>query len=261
MTGQVIDLGGTAALVTGAGSGIGAAIATQLARSGSRVVLAGRRADRLARMSERIAAENGAAEGGKAFALPWDVGRGDDAEDLVSSAAALAGDDISVLVHAAGHQVRKPATDMTLEDWDSVVGIHLRAAFALSRAVARPLIAQGRPGSVLYVGSLTSARAGLPDTAAYGAAKSGLLGLMRTLAVEWARHGVRVNTVAVGFVATEMTRDIDGTPARQALVSRTPLGRLGTPEEIGRVAAFLASDHASFITGECVTVDGGWSVA
>jgi NAD(P)-dependent dehydrogenase (short-subunit alcohol dehydrogenase family) len=256
MTGQMIDQSGSAALVTGAGSGIGAAIATELARSGSSVVLVGRRADRLEQVSERVAAE-----GGNAFVLPWDVGRGDDAEELVSSAAALVGDDISVLVHAAGNQVRKPATDMTLEEWDSVVNIHLRAAFALSRAVARPLIAHERPGSVLYVGSMTSARAGLRDTVAYGAAKSGLLGLMRTLAVEWAGHGVRVNTVAVGFVATEMTRDIDGTPARQALVSRAPIGRLGTPEEIARVIAFLASDHASYITGECVTVDGGWSVA
>jgi NAD(P)-dependent dehydrogenase (short-subunit alcohol dehydrogenase family) len=256
MTGLAIDLRGSAALVTGAGSGIGAAIATELARAGSSVVLAGRRAGRLEEARERIAAD-----GGTAFALPWDIGRGDDAADLVASAAALAGDDLSILVHAAGNQIRKPATEMTLDDWDSVLGLHLRAAFALSRAVARPLIAKERPGSVLYVGSMTSARAGLRDTVAYGAAKSGLLGLMRTLAVEWAAHGVRVNTVAVGFVATEMTRDIDGTPARQALVSRAPAGRLGAPEEIARVVAFLASGHASFITGECVTVDGGWSVA
>jgi NAD(P)-dependent dehydrogenase (short-subunit alcohol dehydrogenase family) len=252
----MVDLGGSAALVTGAGSGIGAAIAAELARAGSRVVLAGRRAGRLEQVRERIAAD-----GGKAFALPWDIGRGDDAEDLVASAAELAGDDISVLVHAAGNQVRKPATEMSLDEWDSVLGIHLRAAFALSRAVARPLIAHDRPGSVLYVGSMTSARAGLPDTVAYGAAKSGLLGLMRTLAVEWAGRAVRVNTVAVGFVATEMTRDVDGTPARQALVSRAPIGRLGTPEEIARVVAFLVSEQASFITGECVSVDGGWSVA
>lgn len=256
MTGRIIDLGGSAALVTGAGSGIGAAIATEFARAGARVVLAGRRADRLRQVGERVAAD-----GGTAFPLPWDIGRGDDAEELVAAAAALAGDDISVLAHAAGNQIRKPAIDMTLEDFDSVTGIHLRAAFALSRAVARPLIERQRPGSVLYVGSMTSARAGLRDTVAYGAAKSGLLGLMRTLAVEWAGHGVRVNTVAVGFVATEMTRDIDGTPARRALVSRAPIGRLGTPEEIARVITFLASDHASFITGECVTVDGGWSVA
>jgi NAD(P)-dependent dehydrogenase (short-subunit alcohol dehydrogenase family) len=256
MTGQSIDLSGSAALVTGAGSGIGAAIATELAGAGATVVLAGRRAGRLQEVSERIAAD-----GGKAFPLSWDIGRGDNAGELVSAAAALAGDDISVLVHAAGNQIRKPATDMTLEDFDSVIGIHLRAAFALSQAVARPLIARQRPGSVLYVGSMTSARAGLRDTVAYGTAKSGLLGLMRTLAVEWGGHGVRVNTVAVGFVATEMTRDIDGTPARQALVSRAPIGRSGTPEEIARVITFLASGYASFITGECVTVDGGWSIA
>jgi NAD(P)-dependent dehydrogenase (short-subunit alcohol dehydrogenase family) len=256
MTGLKIDLGGAAALVTGAGSGIGAAIAIELARAGSRVVLVGRRADRLAQVGERIAAD-----GGQSVALPWDVGRGDDAEDLVASAAALAGDDISVLVHAAGNQVRKPATEMSLDEWDSVLGLHLRAAFALSRSVARPLIAHDRPGSILYVGSMTSARAGLANTVAYGVAKSGLLGLMRTLAVEWTGRGIRVNTVAVGFVATEMTADVDGTPARQALVSRAPIGRLGTPEEIGRVVAFLASEQASFITGECVNVDGGWSVA
>jgi NAD(P)-dependent dehydrogenase (short-subunit alcohol dehydrogenase family) len=256
MSGQIIDLGDRVALVTGAGSGIGAAIATELARAGATVVLVGRRASRLEQVSEVIAAN-----GGKALPLPWDIGSGDDAEELVAAAAALAGDDINVLVHAAGNQIRRPATEMTLADFDSVVGLHLRAAFALSRAVARPLIARQRPGSVLYVGSMTSARVGLRDTAAYGAAKSGLLGLMRTLAVEWAAHGVRVNTVAVGFVATEMTRDIDATPARQALVSRAPIGRLATPEEIARVFTFLASDHASFITGECVTVDGGWSVA
>jgi 2-deoxy-D-gluconate 3-dehydrogenase len=253
---QMIDLQSSAALVTGAGSGIGEAAARELARSGARVVLAGRRADRLEQTRDHIEAE-----GGKAFTLPWDIGQGDDAEALVASAAALAGDDIGVLVHAAGNQIRVPAIEMTLGDWDSVVGLHLRAAFAISCAVARPLIAGQRPGSILFVGSMTSARAGLRDTVAYGAAKSGLLGLMRTLAVEWSGYGVRVNTVAVGFVATEMTRDIDGTPARQALVSRAPAGRLGTPEEIARVMAFLASDRASFVTGECVTVDGGWSIA
>jgi len=253
---ETTDLSGSAALVTGAGSGIGEGIAAELARCGARVVLAGRRAGRLGQVSQAIAAA-----AGTAFALPWDIGRGDDAEELVAAAAGLAGDEISVLAHAAGNQVRKPAADLTLDDWDSVTGLHLRAAFALSRAVGRGLIARRRPGSVLYVGSMTSARAGLSGTVAYGAAKSGLLGLMRTLAVEWGGYGIRVNTVAVGFVATEMTRDIDDRPDRQALVGRAPLGRTGSPAEIGRAVAFLASDRASFITGECLTVDGGWSVA
>jgi NAD(P)-dependent dehydrogenase (short-subunit alcohol dehydrogenase family) len=250
------SLTGSVALVTGAGSGIGEGIAVELARSGARIVLTGRRAGRLDQVRERIESA-----GGTAFALPWDVGRGDDAADLVAAASSRAGADVSVLAHAAGNQIRKPATEMTLEDFDSVTGLHLRAAFALSQAVARPLITSGHPGSMLYVASLTSARAGLSGTVAYGAAKSGLLGVMRTLAVEWAEYGIRVNAVAVGFVSTEMTRDIDGTPARLAITGRAPMGRLGTPEEIGRAAAFLASGQASFITGECLTVDGGWSVA
>jgi 2-dehydro-3-deoxy-D-gluconate 5-dehydrogenase len=108
---------------------------------------------------------------------------------------------------------------------------------------------------------MTSQRAGLPNTVAYAAAKSGLLGLMRSLATEWAPLGIRVNTIAVGFVASDMTRDVEETPARLAITSRIPIGRLGTPAEIGGVAAFLASDLAAYITGECVTVDGGWSVA
>lgn len=253
---QTNELSGAAALVTGAGSGIGAGIAVELARSGARVVLTGRRAGRLEEVRESIEAG-----GGTAFVLPWDIGRGDDAEALVAAASERAGEDIAILAHAAGNQIRKPAAELSLEEFDSITGLHLRAAFALSQAVARPLIKTGRPGSVLYVASMTSARAGLRNTVAYGVAKSGLLGLMRTLAVEWAEHQIRVNSVAVGFVATEMTADVDATPGREALTGRAPMGRLGTPGEIGRAMAFLASDRASFITGECLTVDGGWSVA
>jgi 2-dehydro-3-deoxy-D-gluconate 5-dehydrogenase len=96
---------------------------------------------------------------------------------------------------------------------------------------------------------------------AYAAAKSGLLGLMRTLAVEWGAHGIRVNAVAPGFFPTDMTKDVDDTPARRALVSRTPLQRLGTPKELGGAVVLLSSDAGSFITGEVITVDGRWSVA
>jgi len=250
-----IDLRGRGALVTGAGSGIGAGIAHALADAGARVVLVGRTASRLDAV--RLAVE---ARGGAADVLAWDVSDADSAPDLVGAAIGRAGY-IDVLVHAAGNQFRRPAIDVPLREWDLIMDLHLRAAFALSQAAGRRLVSAGRRGSVLYVGSLTSQRAALPNTVAYAAAKSGLLGLMRTLALEWAPHGIRVNTILAGFVATEMTRDIDNTPERLVITSRTPLGRLGTPEEIGNVAAFLASDMASYITGECVTVDGGWSIA
>jgi 2-deoxy-D-gluconate 3-dehydrogenase len=255
MTSAHLELHDRVALVTGGGSGIGAGIAMALAAAGARVVLVGRRFERLESVRERIVGD-----GGRAEALAWDIGNGDDAEDLVAAAVERAGH-VDVLVHAAGVQRRVPALEVTLSDWDAVVGIHLRAAFALSQAVGRHLRATARDGSVIYVGSMTSQRAGLADTVAYGAAKSGLLGLMRTLAVEWAAHGIRVNTILVGFVATELTREIDDTPARLAITGRTPLGRLGTPADVGGVAAFLASDLAAYVTGECVTVDGGWSVA
>jgi NAD(P)-dependent dehydrogenase (short-subunit alcohol dehydrogenase family) len=168
---------------------------------------------------------------------------------------------LDLLVHAAGNQVRRPALEFALSDWDAIMGLHLRAAFALSQAVGRACRHAGHGGSLIYVGSMTSERAGLRDTVAYGAAKSGLLGLMRTLAVEWAPYGIRVNTILVGFVASDLTRAVDETPARLAITSRIPLGRLGSPADTGGVAAFLASDLAAYITGEGVTVDGGWSVA
>jgi 2-deoxy-D-gluconate 3-dehydrogenase len=145
--------------------------------------------------------------------------------------------------------------------WDAIQGLHLRAAFCLSQAVGRSLVAAGRPGSLIFIGSMTSERLGLPDIVAYAAAKSGLLGLMRTLAVEWAPHRIRSNAILVGFVETELTHDVDQLPARRALVSRVPLGTTGSPQDIGNAAAFLASTSASYVTGSCLTVDGGWSVA
>jgi NAD(P)-dependent dehydrogenase (short-subunit alcohol dehydrogenase family) len=147
------------------------------------------------------------------------------------------------------------------DQWDTILGLHLRAAFLLAQAVGQRMINSGRGGSLVFIGSLTSERLGMPNTVAYAAAKSGLLGMMRTLAVEWGPHSIRSNAILVGFVATEMTRDVDQQPARKALTSRAPMGRLGTPDDIGEAAAYLASDAARFVTGTCLTVDGGWSIA
>lgn len=250
-----LDLTGKNALVTGGSSGIGAGIAAALAAAGARVVLVGRNEAGLKAVRDAIEEPGGTAE-----ILPWDIGDGTTAAALVESALQQVGR-LDILVHAAGNQVRRPALEFTAEDWDAVTGLHLRAAFLLSQAVGRHLVTTGRPGSIVFVGSMTSQRAGIPDVVAYAAAKSGLLGLMRSLAVEWAQHEIRVNTVLIGFVATKLTQDVDSTPARRALIARAPLGRLGTPTEIGDGVVFLASDAARFITGESLTIDGGWSVA
>lgn len=251
----VLDLSGRTALVTGGGSGIGEGIARELATAGATVVLVGRRADRLEAVRAEIASG-----GGRAEAIPFDLGDGARSEQLLELTGERVGE-VDVLVHSAGIQLRRPAAEFELADADAVWAIHVRAALALSQAVGRRLIARQAPGAIVYVGSLSSSRLGLAGGVAYAIAKSGLLGLMRTLAIEWAPQRVRVNTVAVGFVATEMTREIDDLPERKALTDRVPLGRLGEAAEIGRAVTFLCSDYASYITGEVLTVDGGWSVA
>ncbi len=243
------------AIVTGAGSGIGAGIATALARKGIRPVLVGRREDALQRTLETIRGQ-----GFDADPLIWDIGNGDNADALIDHVETQFGG-ADTLVHAAGNQFRCPAIEFPAEQWDQIHGLHLRAAFLLAQAAGKRMIASGRGGNLLFVGSLTSERLGLPNVVAYAAAKSGLLGLMRTLAVEWAPHSIRSNAILIGFVGTEMTRDVDSQPARKALMGRAPMGRLGTPDEIGDAAAYLVSDAASFVTGTSLTVDGGWSIA
>lgn len=241
------------ALVTGGGRGIGAAIARGLAEAGAHVVTSARDAAQL----EAVATEIRAA-GGSADAQPWDLS-GEGARGLVEATVVRYGR-LDILVHAAGNQIRASALEFRLADWDAVIDLHLRAAFLLAQSAAARMAAGGG-GSILFIGSLTSEHLGNPNTVAYAAAKAGVQGLMRTFAVELAPFGIRVNTLAPGFIGTEMTRDIDELPARKALTGRTPQGRLGEPSDVAGAAVFLASDAAGYLTGQTVTVDGGWSAA
>ena len=249
------DLSGRRALVTGGSRGLGGAIAGTLAAAGARVVIAARSAEELDRYLAD--AENA---GHKMSAIVADLRERGEADRLLAETSAALGG-VDILVHAAGHLVRRPAIDLDMQDWDELLAVHLRSAFELARGMARGLIDQGQPGSIVFIGSMTSARAGIPDTSAYAAAKSGLLGLMRTLAVEWGPHGIRVNTLAVGFIPTALTQDVQDTPARRQLLGRIPLGRTGTPAHVAAACLFLVSDAAAYISGETLTVDGGWSVA
>lgn len=243
------------ALVTGGGSGIGAGVGLALAQSGMTPVLVGRRAAAL-KQSQRDINHLGL----DAHIVTWDLGNGDTAAELVQHIESTIGV-VEVLVHAAGNQHRSPALDFPLSEWDAIHGLHLRAAFSLSQAVGRSLVAAERPGSLIFIGSMTRERVGIADIVAYAAAKSGLLGLMRTLAVEWGPYRIRANAILVGFVETDLTSDVDQRPARRQLVSRVPLGSSGSPGDVGGAAAFLASAAADYVSGSCITVDGGWSVA
>ncbi|QBI18562.1 SDR family oxidoreductase [Egibacter rhizosphaerae] len=251
------DLHGRAALVTGGAQGLGRGIADALAGAGVHVVVTARRRERVEEAAEQIRAA-----GGAATPLPWDLSMPAEAPALVDAAASAAGvEAVDTLVHAAGIQVRKPVDSLTLEEFDEVHTVHLRSAFTLSQTVGARLRERGLPGSVVLMGSLTS-HLGIPHTAAYGSAKSGVLGLARSLAVEWAAHDIRCNVIVPGYFHTELTDGLFQDPDRRDWVeSRIPMGRLGRADDLGGLALLLASDAGSYITGQAIAVDGGWLAA
>lgn len=255
MTGtDSFSLAGRTALVSGGGRGLGRAMAEGLAAAGASVVVSARTADQLDATVQAVTDA-----GGSCFALPADLSREDAPGKLVEAVVDRTGK-LDILLHAAGNQIRKPALQMTAQDWDAINNVHLRAGFLLAQATALHLVDRGAEGSILFVGSLTSFR-GIPDISPYVAVKTAILGLTRSLAVEWAPYGIRVNAIAPGFFSTEMTRDLVDHPGRQALIGRAPMGRQGEPDELAGAAVFLSSGAASFITGQSLTVDGGWSAA
>lgn len=250
--GQTPAAGARVALVTGSSSGIGRAIAVELARRGVSVVVTSRSAERAATVAGAIAEE-----GGRAVGVAADVTAPGAAIALVDGALAAFGR-LDVLVNNAGAGQVAASEDVELDAFRRIVELDLVAPFACAQAAARVMLRAGR-GVIVNVSSLTG-HTGLARRAAYTAAKHGLEGLTKTLAAEWSPRGVRVVSVAPGYVATEL---LAGTMAsggftEDDIAGRTPLGRLAQPEEVARVVAFLASDDASYITGSSVLVDGGW---
>lgn len=244
---------GRAALVTGASRGIGRAIALALAETGADVAVVARSADQLDRVRGEVEAR-----GRRAVALSADVTADGAAPALVERAEATLGP-LDILVNAAGvSPVCVRSERLAAADWDVVLTTNLRAAFLLCQAAGARML-ERRRGAIVNVASIGAA-VGLPRLAAYCAAKAGLVALTRVLAVEWADRGVRVNAVAPGFVRTDMTRELIANPRYgPELVARTPLGRLAEVTEISSAVTFLVSDGASYLTGQALCVDGGWT--
>lgn len=251
MTKDGFRLDGRLALVTGSTSGIGAALARGLGQAGARVLINGRRLDRVERMIERLRAD-----GIDAAACPFDTRDAQAADRAIGAAERTAGP-IDILVNNAGMARRGPIVDLDPADWQEVIDTDLTGPFLVARRVARGMIERGR-GKIINTCSLMSERT-RHGTAAYASAKGGLLLLTRAMAVEWGPHGVQANGIGPGYFATEMTQPLKDDPAFDAWVcERTPAGRWGDTAELVGPAVFLASDASSFVNGHVLYVDGGF---
>jgi NAD(P)-dependent dehydrogenase (short-subunit alcohol dehydrogenase family) len=245
---SAFNLAGQTALITGGGTGLGFGMARCLAAAGAKVVLVGRRKDELARACAEI--------GANAFRLVGDVTKLDAAAALVDQAETLGGP-VSILVNNAGVHLKKPAVETSDEEFANVVQTHVFGAFALTREAGKRMVAR-KSGCVLFTASMVSLM-GIPLVVAYSAAKSAYVGMVRTLAVEWGPHGVRVNAIAPGWIGSAMLEQaLAGDPTRKAkILGRIPPGKFGEPDDIGWAAVYLASPAAKYVNGVVLPVDGG----
>lgn len=244
------DLSGRTALVTGANTGIGQGIALALAEAGAKVVAAGRSG-----MDETLALITEA--GGICLPLQVDLQQQGIAARVVEQAMELAGP-LDILVNNAGIIRRADALDFSEADWDEVMNVNLKAGFFLCQAFARAALGAGRTGRIVNIASLLSFQGGI-RVASYTSSKSGLAGLTRLLACEWAQHGINVNAIAPGYVESNNTQALRADADRNtAILARIPAGRWGKPSDIGGAAVFLASDAAAYMHGAIIPVDGGW---
>jgi 3-oxoacyl-[acyl-carrier protein] reductase len=243
----MIDLSGRVALVTGASRGIGRAIATRLASQGAKVVAAAR-GDNAREAVEAIVAAGGAAE-----PLTLDVTESEAIDAAVSGVLERHGR-VDILVNNAGITRDQLMLRLKRGDWDAVLATNLTSAFTLTQAVLKPMIRQ-RAGRIICISSVVG-QSGNAGQANYAASKAGLIGFAKSVALEVASRNITVNVVAPGMIETDMTRSI-ADKAREEWESRIPLKRLGTPDDVAAAVCFLASDEASYITGQVLAVNGG----
>ncbi|NIA67628.1 glucose 1-dehydrogenase [Pelagibius litoralis] len=248
------DLNGKAALVTGASSGLGRHAALLLAGAGAKVALAARRIEPLVELERQIESQDG-----RAIPLRLDVTDEASVRDCVAAAETELGA-ISILVNNAGIGETKAAFDVTEDDWDRVVDTNLKGAWLVAQEVGRHMAHLGHGGSIINIASVLGL-AGSQRIPAYCASKGGLISLTRALAVEWARHDIRVNALAPGYIETDINRAFLASPAGDSLRKRIPFRRFGRSEDLDGALMLLASDASRYISGSVLVVDGAHSAA
>lgn len=252
---EIFDLSGRVCVVTGGGRGVGSSISRCLAAAGAEVVLTGRTMATLEATASGIAAT-----GGKAHPMAADVSVEADVIALAAEVECRFGAP-HVLVNNAGvNAVYKPLDTITLAEWNEIIGINLTGVFLATREFGRTMLAAGR-GSVINITSIAG-HVGLARTGPYCASKGGVELFTKSVAIDWAKKGVRVNAVAPAYVETDLTSGLRQHPVlAERLTGRTPMGRFAAPDEICGAVLFLASDASSYVTGQSIGVDGGWTAA
>jgi NAD(P)-dependent dehydrogenase (short-subunit alcohol dehydrogenase family) len=248
----LFDLGGRVALVTGTSRGLGQYMARALAKAGADLVLTSRDVDRLSSFETEIKAL-----GRRTFSVELDVRSQESIEKMVAAAEAAVGH-VDILVNNAGCNVRKPALDVTWEDWNLILETNLRGSFFVAQAVARGMIAR-RYGRIINIGSVTTV-AGYAGLAPYGASRGGVKQLTMSLADDWGKYGVTVNCLAPGWFRTGQNKVLyENKEWVEYLCDRIPLKRPGQPRDLDAAVVFLAAESSRYITGQTLLVDGGIS--
>jgi 2-deoxy-D-gluconate 3-dehydrogenase len=247
---DMFSLVGRTALVTGANTGIGQGIAVALAGAGADIVAVGRTSP------EETAAQVRAA-GRRFHSIEADLGSASHSGEIVQQAVEHFGA-VDILVNNAGIIRRNDALDFTESDWDAVMNVNLKSAFFLCQAVARSMIGQKRPGKIINIASILSFQGGV-RVVSYTASKSGIAGMTRLLANEWAAKGINVNAIAPGYIATNNTTALRNDETRnREILARIPAGRWGRPDDLAGATVFLASRASDYMHGTIIPVDGGW---
>ncbi|OGA21148.1 MAG: hypothetical protein A3I02_10170 [Betaproteobacteria bacterium RIFCSPLOWO2_02_FULL_67_26] len=240
------------AFVTGASQGLGAEVAVALARDGCDVAVSSRRVEKLVGTLEKIAAA-----GARGAPVELDLRSQSSIERAMAQAVGALGR-VDALVNNAAVTLRRPALEVTREEWDELMAVNLKGSFFMTQQMGRHLIAARRPGCIVSLAS-THGLVGFAQRSTYGISKAGLAHMTRMLAIEWAEHGIRVNAVAPGTVDTPSRAEYFASHpgAKQAMVERVPFRRFATPAEVAALVCYLASPQAAYITGQTVVMDGG----